>query len=87
MKAMVLKQICSLKEREFARELGAVWADDSSARAPEKLDCIIDTTPAWKPVVQALKNLKNGGRLVINAIRKEDIDKDYLLKLDYSDHL
>jgi propanol-preferring alcohol dehydrogenase len=26
-------------------------------------------------------------RLVINAIRKEDADKDYLLKLDYADHL
>ncbi|MGD9651865.1 MAG: alcohol dehydrogenase, partial [Candidatus Dadabacteria bacterium] len=25
-----------------------------------------------------------GGRLVINAIRKEEADKDYLLKLDYA---
>ena len=74
-------------ERAFARDLGAVWAGDSSDEAPEKLDCIIDTTPAWKPVVEALKNLKSGGRLVINAIRKEDSDKDYLLKLDYPNHL
>ena len=74
-------------ERAFARDLGAVWAGDSGDRAPEKLDSIIDTTPAWKPVVEALKNLKSGGRLVINAIRKEDFDKDYLLKLDYPDHL
>jgi propanol-preferring alcohol dehydrogenase len=28
-----------------------------------------------------------GGRLVINAIRKEDIDKDYLLNLSYDKHL
>jgi propanol-preferring alcohol dehydrogenase len=41
----------------------------------------------WKPVVEALKNLDRGGRLVINAIRKEDIDKDYLLNLDYPAHL
>jgi len=48
---------------------------------------IIDTTPAWKPVVEALKNLEIGGRLVINAIMKEEIDKGYLLKLDYPTHL
>jgi propanol-preferring alcohol dehydrogenase len=51
------------------------------------LDGIIDTTPAWKPVVAALNNLRPGGRLVINAIRKEERDKDYLLKLDYPEHL
>ena len=34
-----------------------------------------------------MKNLKPGGRLVINAIRKEEMDKDYLLKLDYPAHL
>jgi propanol-preferring alcohol dehydrogenase len=41
----------------------------------------------WKPDVEALRNLEPGGRLVINAIRKEDIDKYYLLKLDYPKHL
>ncbi|MBN1995374.1 MAG: zinc-dependent alcohol dehydrogenase family protein [Anaerolineae bacterium] len=75
------------KEREFARELGAVWAGDTAEKAPEKLNAIIDTTPVWKPVVEALKNLAPGGRLVINAIRKEDGDKEYLLRLDYSTHL
>lgn len=74
-------------ERAFARELGAVWAGDTTDAVPEQLDCIIDTTPVWKPVVEALGNLKPGGRLVINAIRKEDIDKDYLLHLDYPSHL
>jgi propanol-preferring alcohol dehydrogenase len=75
------------KERAFATELGAVWAGDTEEESPEKLECCIDTTPAWKPVVEALKNLANGGRLVINAIRKEEADKDYLLRLDYPDHL
>ncbi|MCP4669389.1 MAG: alcohol dehydrogenase catalytic domain-containing protein, partial [Deltaproteobacteria bacterium] len=42
------------KERAFARELGAVWAGDTEEASPEKLDCIIDTTPAWKPVIEAL---------------------------------
>ncbi len=73
--------------REFARELGAVWAGDTTDRSPEKLHAIIDTTPAWKPVVEALANLRPGGRLVINAIRKESVDKDYLLRLSYPEHL
>jgi propanol-preferring alcohol dehydrogenase len=77
----------SPQQGEFARELGAVWAGDTADESPEKLDSIIDTTPAWKPVVEALKNLKPGGRLVINAIRKEEADKEYLLKLDYPAHL
>ena len=77
----------SEKERMFAKELGAVWTGDTEEESPEKLDCIIDTTPVWKPVVEALKNLEPGGRLVINAIRKEEVDKEYLLRLDYPTHL
>ena len=77
----------SEKERYFALDLGAVWTGDTEDESPEKLDSIIDTTPVWKPVVEALKNLSPGGRLVVNAIRKEDIDKDYLLNLDYPGHL
>jgi propanol-preferring alcohol dehydrogenase len=77
----------SEKEQEFARELGADWAGDTEDEPPEKLNSIIDTTPVWKPIVEAMKNLKPGGRSVINAIRKEELDKDYLLKLDYPEHL
>ncbi|MGO9147906.1 MAG: zinc-dependent alcohol dehydrogenase family protein [Desulfomonilia bacterium] len=77
----------STAEREFAQELGASWAGDTEDRPPEKLHSIIDTTPVWKPVVEGLYNLEPGGRLVINAIRKEDKDKDYLLGLDYPVHL
>jgi alcohol dehydrogenase, propanol-preferring len=75
------------KEREFALELGAVWAGDTSDNPPYLLDSIIDTTPVWKPVVCALDSLKPGGRLVINAIRKENIDQEYLYNIDYSRHL
>lgn len=74
-------------ERKFARDLGAYWAGDTVDPSPEKLHGIIDTTPVWKPVVEALKNLTKGGRLVINAIRKESIDREYLLNLDYPSHL
>jgi propanol-preferring alcohol dehydrogenase len=34
-----------------------------------------------------LTHLLPGGRLVINAIRKEDTDKNVLLNLSYHDHL
>ncbi len=71
-------------EREFALELGAFWTGDTEDEPPEKLAAIIDTTPAWKPVVKALRSLEDGGRLVINAIRKEDGDKESLLEIDYS---
>ena len=77
----------SAEEQGFARSLGATWAGGIEDSSPQKLDAIIDTTPVWKPIVEALKNLDNGGRLVVNAIRKEDIDKETLLKLDYPSHL
>jgi propanol-preferring alcohol dehydrogenase len=77
----------SEREQGFARELGAIWAGGTEDTSPERLDRIIDTTPAWKPVREALRNLTPGGRLVINAIRKEEGDKEELLKLDYTEHL
>ncbi|MGI9546423.1 MAG: zinc-dependent alcohol dehydrogenase family protein [Flavobacteriaceae bacterium] len=75
------------EERNFALELGAAWTGNIEDEAPDKLYAIIDTTPVWKPVVESMKNLKKGGRLIINAIRKEDIDRQYLLNLSYKDHL
>ena len=77
----------SENERAFALKLGAIWAGDIGDKAPEKLSAIIDTTPVWRPILTSLENLKSGGRLVINAIRKEDIDKSQLLSLHYPDHL
>lgn len=74
-------------EREFAVSLGAAWAGAIDQTPPEGLDAIIDTTPAWGPVTEAMKRLKPGGRLVINAIRKEEADKEVLLKLDYPSQL
>jgi len=77
----------SEQEREFALQLGASWAGDTTDSPPKLPDSIIDTTPVWKPIIHALECLKPGGRLVINAIRKEHIDQEYLLKLDYPKHL
>lgn len=69
------------RERQFARELGAAWTGDTGERAPVALAAIIDTTPAWYPIVQALANLAPGGRLVVNAIRKEQRDKSALITI------
>jgi propanol-preferring alcohol dehydrogenase len=74
-------------ERKFASDLGAKWTGETEADAPNLVDAIIDTTPVWKPVVEALRNLAPGGRLVINAIRKLDLDQEYLQRIDYPTHL
>ncbi len=73
----------SADQRAFALELGATWAGATEAESPVKLHAVIDTTPAWTPVVEALKNLHPGGRLVINAIGKQEADKAALLGLNY----
>ncbi len=75
------------KSRAFAASLGADWVGHTTDRAPHPLRAIIDTTPAWTPVREALANLSPGGRLVINAIRKEDSDKEALLGISYHEHL
>jgi propanol-preferring alcohol dehydrogenase len=74
-------------EREFALSLGAAWAGAIDQNPPEELNAVIDTTPVWSPIGEAMKHLKPGGRLVINAIRKEEVDKEALLKLDYPSQL
>lgn len=74
-------------EREHAAQLGAYWTGDTTDRPPAGLDAIIDTTPAWLPVVAAMEALAPGGRLVINAIRKESNDRRVLEGLDYDRHL
>jgi propanol-preferring alcohol dehydrogenase len=38
-------------------------------------------------VVEALRNLRPGGRLVINAISKDGADQRELLRLRYDEHL
>lgn len=74
-------------ERKFALELGASWAGDTARAPPEAPHAIIDTTPAWRPVLAALEQLRPGGRLVINAIRKEAADRALLVDIDYERHL
>ncbi|HUW20387.1 MAG TPA: zinc-dependent alcohol dehydrogenase family protein [Sedimentisphaerales bacterium] len=56
---------------EHARSLGAAWTGRSGEQPPEKLDRAMDFTPVGECVRDALAALDRGGRLVINAIRKE----------------
>ncbi len=77
----------SEKERAFADELGADWSGSTEETPPRPPHAIIDTTPAWKPLLAALEALRPGGRLVINAIRKEDRDRDLMASIRYEDHL
>lgn len=77
----------SERERSFAIELGANWSGDTGDTPPEAPHAIIDTTPAWKPVLAALACLRPGGRLIINAIRKEPGDRQLMAAISYEDHL
>ncbi|MDJ0907354.1 MAG: zinc-dependent alcohol dehydrogenase family protein [Woeseiaceae bacterium] len=77
----------SEKERAFALELGADWSGDTADQPPRRPHAIIDTTPAWTPVLAALQALRPGGRLVINAIRKEHRDREQMASIRYEEHL
>jgi propanol-preferring alcohol dehydrogenase len=75
------------EHQDLAKKLGADWVGATGETPPAKLNGAIDFTPAWSPIVEALRALEKGGRLVINAIRKQENDKDSLLGLDYPTHL
>jgi propanol-preferring alcohol dehydrogenase len=77
----------SAAERQFALDLGADWAGATEDPPPSAPHAIIDTTPAWRPVIAALACLRPGGRLVINAIRKESSDVEVMKTIRYQDHL
>lgn len=77
----------SKEEQEFALQQGCDWAGDYVSKPPSLVNAVIDTTPAWTPVITSLSVLKPGGRLVINAIRKEAHDQQTLASINYNEHL
>lgn len=77
----------SARERAFALQMGARWTGNTTDPPPQPLHAIIDTTPAWRPVLSALEVLRPAGRLVINAIRKEADDRQVLAGINYARHL
>ena len=73
----------TVQHAELAKSLGAVWTGFSGDQPSVKLDKIMDFTPAGECVRDALGVLERGGRLVINAIRKETP----VPPLDYAQYL
>ena len=69
--------------RRLARELGADWAGLPNEELPERPHRAIDFTPVGETIREALQNLRPGGRLVVNAIRK----RNPVPPLDYAKHL
>lgn len=67
----------------LAKEMGADWVGETGEEPPEKFNRAIDTTPVGRPVIEALKHLSKGGRLVINVIRKEEL----IPQIIYEQHL
>jgi propanol-preferring alcohol dehydrogenase len=56
---------------DLAKSLGADWTGNSGDEPPALLDKVLDFTPVGECIRDALAVLQRGGRLVINAIRKE----------------
>ncbi len=67
-------------EVDRARELGAEWAGTYDEPLPHQLDAAITFAPSGDVVVAALKALRRGGTVAINAIHLDRIPQ-----LDYDD--
>jgi propanol-preferring alcohol dehydrogenase len=59
--------------QRFATELGAEWAGDSGAPAPEELDAAIIFAPVGPLVPEALRAVAKGGAVVCAGIHMSDI--------------
>ena len=73
----------SPEHRRLAGTLGADWTGSAADTPPCKINKAIDFTPVGRTISDALAVLDKGGRLVINAIRKETP----VPQLDYAKHL
>ncbi|MFQ5752482.1 MAG: zinc-dependent alcohol dehydrogenase family protein [bacterium] len=63
----------SESHRKHARELGAVWVGSAEEEPPHKMDSSIIFAPAGVLVPEALRVLKKGGTLAINAVHMSPI--------------
>ena len=59
--------------QQFARELGAAWAGDSTGPPPGELDAAIIFAPAGELVPAALRAVRKGGTVVCGGIHTSDI--------------
>jgi propanol-preferring alcohol dehydrogenase len=68
--------------RQLANSLGATWVGDETAKPPVELDRAITFAPSGDVVIAALRSLRKGGAVAINAIHLDRIpafDYDRLL--------
>ena len=59
--------------QRFARELGAVWAGDSTQAPPEPMDAAIIFAPVGALIPQALRHTAKGGTVVCAGIHMSDV--------------
>ena len=72
----------SAEHRALARKLGAVWVGKSSEMPSEKLDAVINFTPAGRTVPEGMRVLEKGGTQALAGIYMSPIPE-----LDYQAHL
>ncbi len=68
--------------REFARQMGAIWAGEDAHDMPVKVDSAIIFAPAGELVLPALESLNKGGTLSLAGIYMTPIPQ-----MDYERHL
>jgi propanol-preferring alcohol dehydrogenase len=61
------------KSQQFALQLGALWAGDSTCKPPEKLDAAIIFAPVGSLVPKALQDIDKGGIVVCGGIHMSEI--------------
>ncbi len=61
------------ESQAFAHQLGAAWAGDCEAAAPEPLDAALIFAPAGELVPTALRHVRKGGTVVCAGIHMSDI--------------
>ena len=71
-----------LEHQKLAKRYGAVWAGEASDEAPEKADAAIITAPAGELVIDALRSVKEGGKVII-----QDIYMSSIPKINYNKYL
>lgn len=72
----------SAEHRALASKLGAVWVGESPEEPPEKLDAVVNFTPAGRTVPEGMRVLEKGGTQALAGIYMSPITE-----LDYQAHL
>jgi len=59
--------------RRLAERLGAVWVGGPDDRAPRELDAAVVFAPVGRVVLDALRRLRRGGTVAVNAVHLDQI--------------